>query len=189
MGLTRKNRNGGGLFGNSASKLKSQMATVNKYKTVQASSKQLNANIQTTKTEYEAEKIKYMESKKKVWDLWSKLQTLKAKKLSYIPRYGFNSSASLNKTVAAQLTKLNTRKAQIRQKQAELANLLKENNVPATLGPVPPTALNALPAPEPQVNALAALAARNARIAARKEKIAAKRAKAFAATQGSYQSS
>jgi chromosome segregation ATPase len=183
MGLTRKHRNGGGLFGNNASKLRSQLATVNKYKTVQASSKQLNTNIQTIKAAYDAEKKIYTKSKARVWDLWSKLQTLKAKKLSYAPRYGFNSTASLNKKVEAQIQKLNTRKAQLRKKQAELANLLKQNNLPATLGPVPPTALNALPVPDPQVNA-AALAARKARIAAKK---AAARARA-AAAQGSYQS-
>lgn len=45
MGLTRKQRNGGGLFRNNANKLINQMATVKKYKNVQASSKK-------TKREY-----------------------------------------------------------------------------------------------------------------------------------------
>jgi hypothetical protein len=155
--------------------------------------KKLNANIQTTKTAYDAEKVKYTESKAKVWDLWSKLQTLKAKKLSYAPRYGFN-SASLNKKVEAQIQKLNTRKAQLRKKQAELANLLKENNLPATLGPAPPAALNALPvpapapAPVPQVNATA-LAAKKARIAAIRAKRAAAASQGERGVLNYYQSS
>ena len=124
MGVTRKHRNGGGLFGNSLSKLKSQMGTLKKHQNFGTSYKQLNANIQSATSNYNQEIVKYKESKAKASQLWSKLLTLKAKKLSYAPRYGFNPSARINAKVQAQRANINTRKDKIRRKQQELTALL-----------------------------------------------------------------